>query len=358
MNIGEAKSINNSVVLQTNYRLHLAIPYLQRRSNLRKRLVVSLIALLFGFGAAMAQGVQVAATIAFTEGPTADAEGNVFFTDQANNRIMKLAVDGKLSTFRQPANFANGMVFDARWRLLVCESGDPLAGTRPRVTRTDLKTGQVEILADGYEGKRFAGPNDVTFDGQGRIYFSDKPPVASISAAPVAAASAEPVGSGGVYRIDTDGRVTRILGPPEIEMPNGLMVSPDDKIFYLIESNPVEKGARMIRAYDLRPDGSVSNMRVFHNFYPGRSADGMSIDVKGNLYAAAGLHSPRGTAETLDTKCGIYVFAPTGALIRFIPIPEDTITNCAFGGSDLKTLYVTAGKSLFKVRTEVEGTRR
>jgi gluconolactonase len=314
--------------------------------------------LLLGFSAAIAQEVQVAASIAFTEGPTADAEGNVYFTDQANNRIMKLTIDGKLSTFRQPANFANGMVFDAHWRLVVCESGDPVSGTRPRVTRTDLKTGQIEILADVYEGKRFAGPNDVTFDGQGRIYFSDKPPVTGISAAPVASASSEPVGNGGVYRIDTDGRVTRILGPPEIEMPNGLMISPDDKIFYLIESNPVDKGARMIRAYDLRADGTVTNMRVFHNFYPGRSADGMSIDEKGNLYAAAGLHSLRGTSETLATKCGIYIFAPTGVLIKFIPIPEDTITNCAFGGSDLKTLYVTAGKSLFKVRTEIAGTRR
>jgi len=235
---------------------------------LAKRLLTSLFVVLLGASAAMAQHLQVAATIAFTEGPTADAEGNVFFTDQANNRIMKLAVDGKLSTFRQPANFANGMVFDARFRLLVCESGDPAAGTRPRVTRTDLKTGSIEILAEGYEGKRFAAPNDITFDGQGRIYFSDKPPVASISAAPVAATS-EPVGNGGVYRIDTDGRVTRILGPPEI-----------------------------------------------------------------------------------------YIFSPTGALLKFIPVPEDTVTNCAFGGSDLKTLYVTAGKSLFKVRTEVEGTRR
>ena len=152
---------------------------------------------MLGFNAAMAQEVQVAATIAFTEGPTADAEGNVFFTDQANNRIMKLAVDGKLSTFRQPANFANGMVFDARWRLLVCESGDPVAGTRPRVTRTDLKTGLLEILADGYEGKRFAAPNDVT-DGRGRIYFTDKPPVAHLGRRSLWHLQ-EPAGSGGVY---------------------------------------------------------------------------------------------------------------------------------------------------------------
>ena len=290
------------------------------------------------------QEVQVATTIAFSEGPTADAAGNIFFTDQANNRIMKLAADGKLSTFRQPANYANGLVFDPQWRLVACESGDPAAGTPARLTRTDLKTGRVEVLVDQYEGKSLVAPNDVTFDGKGRIYFSDKP--------------AKFTGEGGVYRIDLDGRVTRILAPPEIEVPNGLIISPDDKIFYLIEANPAEKGARLIRAYDLRADGTVMGMRIFHNFYPGRSGDGMSVDVKGNLYVAAGLHKRRGTSETLDTKPGIHVFTPSGELLKFIPIPEDTVTNCAFGGDDLKTLYVTAGKTLFKMRTEIEGTRR
>ncbi|HEY3041394.1 MAG TPA: SMP-30/gluconolactonase/LRE family protein [Pyrinomonadaceae bacterium] len=303
--------------------------------------------LLVSFTAALgqeAQQVQVATTIAFTEGPTADADGNIFFTDQANNRIMKLANDGKLSTFRQPANYANGMVFDAQWRLLTCESGDPVAGTLPRVTRTDLKTGRVEVLADKYDGKNLVAPNDVTFDGKGRIYFSDKP--------------AKKTGEGGVYRIDLDGSITRILAPPEVEVPNGLIISPDDKTFYLIEANQAEKGARVIRAYDLRADGTVTGMRVFHNFYPGRSGDGMSIDTQGNLYVAAGLHSTRGTSETLDTKAGIHVLAPNGKLLTFIPIPEDVITNCAFGGSDLKTLYITAGKTVFKVRTEIQGTRR
>jgi gluconolactonase len=300
--------------------------------------------LLFCFITLIGQEVQVATTIAFTEGPTADAAGNVFFTDQANNRIMKLSADGKLSPFRQPANYANGLVFDPQWRLLACESGDLSAGTPPRLTRTDLKTGQIEVLADKYEGKNLIAPNDVTFDTRGRIYFSDKP--------------ARKTGEGGVYRIDLDGRVTRILGPPETEVPNGLIISPDDKTFYLIEANPAEKGARMIRAYDLRADGTVTRMRVFHNFYPGRSGDGMSVDVKGNLYVAAGLHRRRGTSETLDTKPGIHVFSPSGDLLKFIPIPEELVTNCAFGGEDLKTLYVTAGKTLFKVRTEIEGTRR
>jgi len=300
--------------------------------------------LLFAVSASIAQDVEVATTIAFTEGPTVDAEGNVFFTDQTNNRIMKLGVDGKLSTFRQPANYANGLVFDHEWRLISCESGDKTAGTPPRVARTDLKSGKTEILAEKYQGKSLVAPNDVTFDGKGRIYFSDKP--------------ATNTGEGGVYRIDSDSRITRILAPPEIQVPNGLIISPDNKILYLIEANPGEKGARMIRAYDLSADGSVTNMRVFHNFYPGRSGDGMSVDVKGNLYVAAGLHRRRGTSETLDTKPGIHVFAPSGELLNFIPIPEELVTNCAFGAADLKTLYVTAGKTLFKFRTEIEGTRR
>ena|ERR671938_203800 len=109
-----------------------------------KSVMIGLLVLLCGCSTGLGQEVQVAATIAFTEGPTADGEGNLFFTDQANNRIMRLGTDGTLSTFRQPSNYANGMVFDAEWRLLACESGDAAAGTPPRVTRTDLKTGRVE----------------------------------------------------------------------------------------------------------------------------------------------------------------------------------------------------------------------
>jgi gluconolactonase len=125
-----------------------------------------------------------------------------------------------------------------------------------------------------------------------------------------------------------------------------------------VEANQAEGGARMLRAYDLQADGSVTNMRVFHTFSPGRSADGMCMDSGGNVYAAAGLHQRRGTSETLDTRCGVHVFSPQGKLIRFIPIPEDTITNCAFGGSDLKTLYVTAGKGVYQAKVDIAGTRR
>ena len=130
----------------------------------------------------------------------------------------------------------------------------------------------------------------------------------------------------GVYRIDTDGTITRLLTAPDTEWPNGLVISPDDRTLYLIEANKVEGGTLAIRAYDLAPDGTLSNRRVHYNFYPGRSADGMVIDVDGNIYAAARLHRLRGTKETLNTKCGVHVISPQGKLLRFIPVPEDTIT--------------------------------
>jgi gluconolactonase len=293
----------------------------------------------------------MATITAFTEGPTVDLENNVYFTEVINQRILKMAPGGALTIFREQSNTANGLLFDSQWRLIACE-GATIKGNRPlgfspfaanemkpRVTRTDLKTGKMEVLAEGFEGKPFVGPNDVTIDNQGRLYFTDLP-------------------GGAVYRIDTDGKLSRILNAPDVQRPNGIQISPDDKTLYLVEANQAEGGARMLRAYDLQADGSVTNMRVFHTFSPGRSADGMCMDSGGNVYAAAGLHQRRGTSETLDTRCGVHVFSPQGKLIRFIPIPEDTITNCAFGGSDLKTLYVTAGKGVYQAKVDIAGTRR
>jgi gluconolactonase len=293
---------------------------------------------------AAAQEVEIAAQLSFAEGPTVDRQGNVYFTDIINARIMKLDPKGAMSVYREKSNLANGLLVDPQNRLIACEgssfsrAGSSQKGT-PRVTRTDLATGKMEVLAESYQGKPLVGPNDVTIDGKGRLYFTDNPGAA-------------------VYRIDTSGALTRILAAPDVQRPNGITISPDDRILYLIEANGAKDGARMIRKYDLRPDGSVTNMRVHYNFYPGRSADGMSIDSRGNIYASAGLHQTRGTSETLDTKCGVHVISPEGKLIQFIPSPEDLITNNAFGGPDMRTLYITAGKTLFKVRTEIPGLPR
>ena len=287
---------------------------------------------------------EIATTVAFTEGPAVDRDGSVYFTDIINERIMKLGADGVLSTYRERSNVANGLLIDPQGRLIACEGGlferpgVKRQGT-PRLTRTDLKSGKIETIASGYEGKPFAGPNDVTIDSKGRLYFTD-------------------LAGAAVYRLETSGTVARILMAPDVQRPNGIQVSPDDKTLYLIEANQAKDGARMIRAYDLQPDGTVRNMRVHYNFYPGRSADGMSIDSEGNLYASAGMNQLRGSSETLDTKTGVYVISPAGKLLKFIPIPEDFITNNAFGGADMKTLYVTAGKTLYKVRTDVAGLPR
>jgi len=296
--------------------------------------------------------VTAVTTVAFTEGPTADDEGNVYFTEIMNQRILRAAPNGAVTIFREPSNSANGLIIDAQGRLVACEGAAmrgnnvhgkshlaPTAVLKPRVTRTDLKTGKLEVLTDGYEGKPFNGPNDVTFDAKGRLYFTD-------------------LNGGAVYRIDEDKKLTRLLHTPEIQRPNGISITPDDKTLYLVEANGAQNGARLIRAYDLQPDGSLQNMRVHYSFYPGRSADGLCMDTQGNLYAAAGLHQRRGTSETLDTKNGIHVINSEGKLTRFISVPEDTITNCTFGGPDWKTLYVTAGKGLYSIRNDIAGTRR
>jgi len=277
--------------------------------------------------------VKAVATVAFTEGPTVDAEGNVYFSEIFSGRILRFTPGKSVSVFREKSNRSNGLIFDEQWRLVACEA-EP-----PRVTRTDMTTRVTEVLADSYEGRPLVGPNDVTLDSMGRLYFTDMP-------------------GGAVYRIDPDRRLTRILSAPAIQRPNGIVISPDDRVLYLVEANQAEGGARMIRAYELAKDGSVSDMRVHFNFYPGRSADGLAIDTQGNIYAAAGLNRRRGTSETLDTRPGIHVISPEGRLVRYYPILEDTVTNCAFGGPDMKTLYVTAGKTLFEIRTDISGTRR
>lgn len=288
--------------------------------------------------------VEVATTVAFTEGPAVAADGSVYFTDIINQRIMKLGADGRLSVFRERSNAANGLLIDPQNRLIACEGAEftrpgVVVSGIPRVTRTDLGTGAVEVLADQYDGEPLVGPNDITIDSKGRLYFTE-------------------LNGAAVYRIDGPRQVARILAAPDVQRPNGIQVSPDDRTLYLVESDQAKGGARLIRRYDLLPDGTVRNMRVHYDFSPGRGADGMSIDVEGNLYASAGMNQPRGTAETLDTKTGVYVISPQGTLLRFIPVPEDFITNNAFGGPDRKTLYVTAGKTLFKVRTDVAGLPR
>jgi gluconolactonase len=274
----------------------------------------------------------------FTEGPCCNRAGEVYFTNTAASKILKW--DGQqLSVFRADDNAANGLLFDRQGRLVACE------GKAGRVTRTDMRTGKIEVLVDQYQGKPLGAPNDLCFDKQGRIYFTSRMPANDKGEGNVHA----------VYRIDPDGRVTRVVAAPDIHMPNGLVTSPDDKTLYLIEASPKAEQNRSILAFDLGGDGKLSNLRTLIDFYPGRSGDGMAIDAKGNLYVAAGLHKTRGTSETLDTRPGIHVIAPQGELLDYVRTPEDTVTNCRFGGADLKTLYVTCGTLLLALPTRIAG---
>jgi len=241
--------------------------------------------------------------------------------------------------FREKSGEANGLRFDPQGRLIACE------GKAGRVTRTDMKTGKIEVLVDQFGGKPLGAPNDLELDARGRIYFTSR----------LANTDSKLGNVNAVYRIDPDGKTQRILAIPEIDMPNGIATSPDDKILYLIDADGRDKRARKIRAYELKPDGTVANERLVIDFFPGRSGDGMKVDAEGNLWVMAGLHRRRGSSETLETRPGLHVISPQGKLLGFLETPEDTVTNCCFGGPDLKTFYITCGKLLLSVRTKVAG---
>jgi len=282
--------------------------------------------------------VDVAA--AFTEGPAADRQGNVYFSNIPTSQIFRWNPGSRqLSLFRNNSHRTNGLLFDRQGKLLACE------GETGRITRTDMRTGEIEILADSYAGHPLEAPNDMALDCSGRLYFSSRPSADAPARGYINA----------VYRLDPDGTLHQVLKEPEVQMPNGIVISPDNQTLFLIEAHPDERHNRQLMAYDLEPGGAVANPRVLIDFYPGRSGDGMCIDGRGNLYVAAGLHKRRNTSETLDTKPGIHVISPRGRLLAYAETPEDTVTNCTFGGGDLRTIYITAGAQLLSLRTRIAG---
>lgn len=293
-----------------------------------------------------AGSVRPATCLAFNEGPAVDADGTLYFSDIIGNRIIQLSPDGTRRTFREPSHRTNGQAFDPEGRLWHCEGSEFGPGGGRRITRTNLKTGQYAVVADRYEGRRFNSPNDICFDAQGRAYFTD--PCYSDR-------SQMEMTIEGVYRIDNDGSVTRILQQPDIERPNGIAVTFDAKRLYVVDSANVMGGNRKIWSFDLDERGNPSNQRVVYDFAPGRGGDGMRLDVEGTLYVAAGIITPRGPHESLDVPAGIYVISPDGQMRGRIPIAEDAVTNLAFGGPDGRTLYVTAGKMIYTLRMPVPG---
>lgn len=292
--------------------------------------------------------VKPATTVAFLEGPAAAADGTVYFSDIINNRIMKFDPrTNERSVWRAPSGRTNGLLFDAQGRLLACEGNEfgPNDGNR-RITRTDLKTGKIEVLTERFEGKRYNSPNDIAARSNGQIFFTD--PCYDDR-------TKMELDHDSVYRIDTDGSMQRILTQPAIQRPNGIHLSPDEKTLYLVDSCPIAGGNRKIWAFDLSDAGIPSQQRLVFDFAPGRGGDGMTVDQQGNLYIAGGVSRARGPHESTDVPPAIWIIRPDGQLLGQLPIPEDVITNVTFGGDDMRALYVTAGKTLFTTRTTVPG---
>jgi gluconolactonase len=264
----------------------------------------------------------------FTEGPAYGPDHCLYFSD-IGNRIMKFDPQtNKTTEYRRPSGRSNGLKFDFKGRLVAAEGAN--TGGNRRITITD-KDGTIRILADKWQGKRFNSPNDLVIDSKNRVYFTDPRYV-----------GAEPreIDTESVYRIDPDRTVTRLI--TDVTKPNGIILSPDMKTLYLAESHP--KGDRLLLAYPLKDDGTVGKKKVLHNFAADRGIDGMCIDIKGNLYATAGQ----------GKTAGVYIFTPAGKKIGFIPTPEDP-SNCVFGGEDRRMLYVTAGKSLYRIHLTIDG---
>jgi gluconolactonase len=260
---------------------------------------------------------------AFTEGPAWDPqEKTLYFTDIPNATIHKLSADDKLSKYTEDSKHTNGLLIVADGRMLGCQMDG-------QVVAYDMKTGEVKVLADSFEGKRFNAPNDLVIDKSGGIYFTDP-----LFRAP------EPLPQGiqSVYYLNTDGEVSRVT--EHIAAPNGIALSPDGKSLYVAPS----KQAEML-VYDVDGPGKLSNGRTLCSVKQpaGKSdtgGDGMVVDVKGNLY--------------FTTHLGVEIVSPSGKHLGLVTFPEQP-ANVTFAGPDRKTMYVTARNGLYRVKMPIAG---
>jgi gluconolactonase len=256
----------------------------------------------------------------FTEGAACDAAGNVYFTDQPSDRILKWDTSGKLSTFLQPCGRSNGLCFDDAGNIIACaDEKNQLWSIAP--------DGTVTVLIKDFEGKLLNGPNDVWVrpGSGGALYITDPFYKRTYwTRGPME----QPVQ--GVYFLTADHK-TLTLVVDDMRQPNGIIGTPDGKRLYVSDI-----GGRQTFVYDIADDGGLTNKRLFCKM----GSDGMTIDDEGNVYL---------------TGRGVTVFDSGGNRIDHIDVKESWTGNICFGGADRHTLFITASKGLYALRTRVKG---
>jgi gluconolactonase len=255
----------------------------------------------------------------FTEGPSADSKGNVYFTDQPNDRIMIWSISGQLSTFMQPSGRSNGLAFDKKGYLWSC------ADEKNELWRI-APDKSVTVIPSKYQDKVLNGPNDLWIARDGGVYFTD----------PFYKRSwwnhtAKPQDIQGVYYLSPDHKtIVRLIN--DLVQPNGIVGTPDGKILFIADI-----GGNKTWKYTINKDGSLSNKTLFCEM----GSDGMTIDTRGNIYI---------------TGKGVTIFDRSGKQIGNIEVPENWTANVCFGGPDMKSLFITASKGLYRLRMKVKGT--
>ena len=268
--------------------------------------------------------VRLHTGLRFTEGPAADAKGNVYFTDIPNERILRVDTEErKLTVFREASGRANGLMFNAKGELVACEGGNG------RVTAIARDGKTVRIIAAEFGGKPFNSPNDLVIDRQGGVYFTD-PHFGRPRELPQEVMA--------VYYVAPDGKVARLVS--DLKRPNGVILSPDEKTLYVVPSGQAE-----VMAYPVLAPGKLGKGRVFARLeqpprFKDTGGDGLTVDTDGNLY--------------ITSRLGIQVYSEKGDYVRLIAVPE-VPANVTFGGKERKTLYITARRSLYTLRVDAKG---
>jgi gluconolactonase len=264
---------------------------------------------------------RLATGFVFTEGPLWHPDGFYYFVDVRSSVLYRIVPGRAPEVVREKTGGGNGTTFDLQGRLVICE------GDNRRVARV-AADGRVEVLVDRFEGKRLNRPNDVVCRSDGSIYFTDPGLRVPLAERELAYA--------GVYRVMPDG-VTSLVA--DFEYPNGLAFSPDERRLYVANT----RWAQYIHVLDLDPSGKMIRRRIFADMSSDETdgvPDGMKVDVDGRVYCTG----PGGT----------WVFAPDGARLGIIRTPE-VPANLAFGGPDLRTLFLTARTSVYTLRVKVPG---